>query len=191
MEARLIKDIRPQFNTMLLDDRTFPYLVVTMRDDFPGVFVTRTPSDPNYKGARVFGPFTSVYALRESIQMLQRVFRYRTCTLDIKADNPKNRYFRPCLLHAIGQCTAPCANRITKADYRSDIDRFVRFLNSKRSVMLRELQKDMEEAAAAMEYERAATLRDQISAIQKLDDREKRQLTAAEDTRVDVIKGLA
>lgn len=173
-EARLIKDIRPRFNTRLTDDKTFPYLVVTMRDDFPGVFITRTPTDPEYRGARVFGPFTSVYALREAVQLLQRVFQYRTCTLDIVDGEPKNARFRPCLLHSIGQCTAPCANRITKDAYRADVDRFLRFLNSKRSVMLREMRKEMDEAAAGQAYERAATLRDQIRSIERLDERAKR-----------------
>ena len=173
-EARLIKDLRPRFNSMMLDDRTFPYLAITMRDDFPGVFITRTPSDHQFKGAKVFGPFTSVTALRESVQLLQRVYKYRTCTLDINADDPKNYSFRPCLLHAINQCTAPCANKITKDDYRRDIKDFTRFLNSKRSVMLRQMGKEMDEASENRQYERAAVLRDQIKAIEKLDDRDKK-----------------
>jgi excinuclease ABC subunit C len=175
MEARLIKDIRPRFNSQLTDDKTFPYLAVTMRDDFPGVFVTRTPSDPEFKGARVFGPFTSVSALREAVQLLQRVFKYRTCTLEINDGDPKNSRFRPCLLASIEQCTAPCANRITKEAYRADIDRFLRFLTSKRSTMLREMRKEMDAASQAQAFERAATLRDQIAAIEKLDEREKRR----------------
>ena len=174
MEARLIKDIRPRFNSMLTDDKSFPYLAITMRDDFPGVFITRTPADPEFSGAKIFGPFTSVYALRESIQLLQRVFKYRTCTLDIKVDNPKNASFRPCLLHAIDQCTAPCANKISKEDYRRDIARFIRFFSSKRSVMLRAMRKEMQEASKDRAYEKAAVLRDQIDAIEKLDDRERR-----------------
>ncbi len=173
MESRLIKDLRPRFNERLTDDKTFPYLVITLRDDFPGVYITRNPTDSQYKGARVFGPFTSVYALRESVQILQRVFQYRTCTLDIKADDPKNQFFRPCLLHAIGQCTAPCANRISKEAYRADIDRFTRFLNSKRSVMLREMTQEMQQASADLNFEKASALRDQIVAIRKLDDRSK------------------
>lgn len=174
LESRLIKDIRPRFNERLTDDKTYPYLAVTMRDDFPGVFITRMPADPQFKGARIYGPFTSAGALREAVQMLQRVFKYRTCTLDIKADDVRNQYFRPCLLHAIDQCTAPCAARITKDAYRGDIDRFLRFIGSRRSAMLRELRKDMEAAADAKAYERAAVLRDQIQAIEKLDEREKR-----------------
>lgn len=185
-EARLIKDIRPRFNERLTDDKTFPYLVVTMRDEFPAVYITRTPSDPAYKGARVFGPFTSVYALRESVQLLQRVFKYRTCNLDIASDDPKNRHFRPCLLHSIGQCTAPCANRITKDAYRADIDRLLRFLNSKRSVMLREMRSEMNDAAEKLDYERAAVLRDQIKAIEKLDERERRALGGEQDWQPEV-----
>ncbi len=75
MEARLIKDTRPRFNSQLTDDKTFPYLAITMGDDFPGVYITRTPAEPQFKGAKVFGPFTSVYALREAVQLLQRVFK--------------------------------------------------------------------------------------------------------------------
>lgn len=173
MESRLIKDIRPRFNARLADDKTYPYLAVTMRDEFPGVYVTRSPADEQFRGARIFGPFTSAHSLRESVQLLQRVFKYRTCTLDIRSDDPRNRHFRPCLLHPIGQCTAPCANRIQPDAYRADILRFLRFLESKRSVMLRELREEMQQAATDLEFERAATLRDQIAAIEKLDDRER------------------
>jgi excinuclease ABC subunit C len=186
MESRLIKDIRPHFNDLLTDDKTFPYLVITTRDEFPGVFVTRTPSDPAYRGAKIYGPFTSVYALRDAVQLLQRVFKYRTCTLDIRADDPRNTRFRPCLLHAIGQCTAPCANRISKEAYRGDVKRFIRFLGSKRSVMIRELRKEMEAASTKLDFERAAALRDQVRAIEKLDEREKRNLGAATDWQPEV-----
>ncbi|MHC4993244.1 MAG: UvrB/UvrC motif-containing protein, partial [Planctomycetota bacterium] len=186
MESRLIKDIRPRFNARLVDDKTYPYLVITMRDEFPGVFVTRSPTDPQFKGAKVFGPFTSVYALREAVQLLQRVFNYRTCTLDIKAHDPRHARFRPCLLHAINQCTAPCANRVSPESYREDIQRFVRFLGSKRSAMLREMRREMDQAAETLAYERAAVLRDQIRAIEKLDDREKRSAGEVGDWQPEV-----
>ncbi|MEY5061484.1 MAG: putative UvrABC system protein, partial [Planctomycetota bacterium] len=108
MEARLVKDIHPPFNDRLQDDKTFPYLAITMRDDFPGVYITRNPADERFKGARIYGPFVSVGALRHAMQLLQRVFKYRTCELEIIDGDPRNARFRPCLLAAINQCTAPC-----------------------------------------------------------------------------------
>ena len=186
MESRLIKDIRPRFNARLLDDKTYPYLAITMRDDFPGVFITRSPTDDQVRGARIFGPFTSVSGLREALQLLQRVFKFRTCALDIHAGDPKNAFFRPCLLHAIGQCTAPCADRISKDAYREDIDRFVRLLSSKRSAMLREMRQEMELASSEQRFERAAVVRDQINAIEKLDEREKRKLGGDSDWQPEV-----
>ncbi len=173
-ENRLIKDIHPKFNVMLTDDKTFPYVVITVKDDFPGVFVTRNLTDPAFKGAKVLGPFTSVYAMKEALALLQRVFKYRTCHLDIRESDEKRKFFRPCLLYPIKQCTAPCAAKISKEAYRADIDRFIRFLESKRSVMLREMKQEMTLASDARKYEHAAILRDQIKAIEKLDERGKR-----------------
>jgi excinuclease ABC subunit C len=170
-ENRLIKDLKPRFNVRLVDDKTFPYLAVTQREDFPRVFVTRNPGDPDLKGSRIFGPFTNAGALRDAIQILQRVFKFRTCKLDIIDGDEKNKFFRPCLLYAINQCTAPCAAKICKDAYGADVDRFVRFLGTKRSVMLREMETEMNAAAEGMQFERAAVLRDQIKAIQKLDER--------------------
>ncbi len=170
-ENRLIKDTRPRFNVRLTDDKTFPYLAVTQREDYPRVFVTRNPSDPSIKGAKIFGPFTNAGALREAVQILQRVFKFRTCKLDIVEGDEKNKYFRPCLLYSIGQCTAPCAEKIGVVEYREDIDRFVRFLGSKRSQMLRELEDEMKAASKDLKFEKAASLRDQIAAIQRLDHR--------------------
>jgi excinuclease ABC subunit C len=186
MESRLIKDTRPRFNARLVDDKTYPYLAVTVRDEFPGVYITRSPTDEQFRGARIFGPFTSVSSLRNAVQLLQRVFKYRTCELEIRGDNPKNAYFRPCLLHAIGQCTAPCNNRITPEAYRADIERFLKFLGSKRSVMLREMKNEMEAASAALEFEKAAALRDQIQAIERLDEREKRKLDRGSEWQPEV-----
>lgn len=170
-ENRLIKDIHPRFNAALTDDKTFPYLVITVRDDFPGVFITRDPNAPEYRGAKVYGPFTGVYALREAVQLLQRIFKFRTCTLAIRDGDPKNKRFRPCLLYPIKQCSAPCGAKIDKDAYRDDIQRFIRFLDSKRSVLLRELRQEMQQSSDAQAYEQAAVLRDQIKAIEKLDDR--------------------
>ena len=173
MESRLIKDVRPRFNIRLLDDKSFPYLAVTTRDDFPGVYITRNPTDERFKGARILGPFTSIGDLRSAVQVLQKVFKFRTCDLEIEEDDPKNRFFRPCLLHSIGQCTAPCANRVDRETYRADIERFLRFLTSKRTTVIRELEGEMTQASLERRYEKAAVIRDQIKAIERLDEREK------------------
>jgi len=165
-EARLIKDIQPPHNAMAKDDRTFPYVEITMRDDFPGVFVTRTP---RLKGSKLYGPFLSAWSARNAMNALQRVFKFRTCELDIRDGDESRRFFRPCLLHAIKQCTAPCADLINKEDYRQDIDRFKRFMGSKRSTLLRQMTKEMNEAAKELRFEDAARVRDRIKAIQSLD----------------------
>lgn len=170
-ENRLIKDIGPRFNVRLTDDKTFPYLAITMREDYPRVMVTRDLADPLLKGAKIFGPFTAVGSLREAVTLLQRAFKFRTCSLDIVDGEEKNRFFRPCILYNIGQCTAPCAAKVGKGEYFLDVQRFVRFIESKRSVMLREMREEMQSAAAAQEFERAAAVRDQIRAIEKLDER--------------------
>lgn len=164
-EARLIKDIRPPHNVLMRDDKTFPYLEITLDDDFPGVFVTRTPRP---RGTKLFGPFTSAGALRDAVNALQKVFKFRTCELDIRADDDKRRFFRPCLLYAIKQCTAPCADRISKEDYRKDIDRLRRLLGSRRSVVVREMEKEMTAASEKLEFEEAARIRDRIKAIGSL-----------------------
>ncbi len=164
-ESRLIKDIQPPFNERLRDDKTFPYLEITTSDDFPGVYVTRTP---RLKGSKLYGPFTSAAGVRDAVNAMQKVFKFRTCELDIRDGDEDRRHFRPCLLHAINQCTAPCADLISKQAYREDIERLKKFLASKRSVVLRQLKQDMESAAGGRHYEAAARLRDQIKALESL-----------------------
>jgi excinuclease ABC subunit C len=170
-EARMIKDLRPRFNVMLTDGKSYPYLAITVKDDFPGVYVTRDPADARYRGARIFGPFTSGRDIREAVDVMQRIFRFRTCHLDIQENDPGNRYFRPCLLHAIKQCTAPCGERVAKNAYAADISRLLRFIGSQRSTVIRELKSSMQESSAAQRFEEAATLRDQLRAIERLGER--------------------
>jgi excinuclease ABC subunit C len=167
-EARLIKDIRPPYNSDLVDDKTFPYLEITTGEDFPGVYITRKPKQ---KGVRLFGPFTSASDLRAALVVLQKIFKFRTCSLEIKEDDSKRRFFRPCLLYSIKQCVAPCGARIDKPQYRKIITDLTKFLRSKRSVILRQLKKQMEEASAALDYEKAAMFRDRIRLIERLDQR--------------------
>jgi excinuclease ABC subunit C len=167
-EARLIKDIHPPYNTDLKDAKTFPYLEITTRQDFPGVYITRNPQDSR---SRLFGPFTSVSELRAVIVVLQKIYKFRTCMLDIREDDPKRRFFRPCILYNIRQCTAPCGNRISRADYRKQIRDFISFLQSKRTTVLKRLNKQMTEAAARLDFETAAECRDRIRLIESLDKR--------------------
>src|SRR6266481_10018899 len=136
-----------------------------MCEAFPLVQFTRSP---RRRGVKLYGPFTSARGLRQAMQVLQRVFKFRTCTLDIKGDDPRWRWFRPCILHSIHQCTAPCNFRVTKEDYRKQIRSLRMVLIGKKAKRLAEMQKEMQEASAAMQYEKAARLRDEIDALQNL-----------------------
>ncbi|WP_406700408.1 excinuclease ABC subunit UvrC [Singulisphaera sp. Ch08] len=165
LEARLIKDIQPKHNQDLKDDKSFPYLQITTGEDFPRVNFTREPQDRNVK---LYGPFPRAKSLRGAIQVLQRIFKFRTCSLDIEEGDPRWRWFRPCLLHSIDQCTAPCNLRIDKDAYRTDIRRLRLFLDGKKDVVLKELADEMREASKALQFEKAARLRDEIKALETL-----------------------
>lgn len=167
-EARLIKDIRPAYNTGLVDDKSFPYLQISTGQAFPCVSITRKPKS---KGVKLFGPFTNVKDLRAVMVVLQKIFKFRTCALDIKENDAKRRFFRPCLLYSIKQCSAPCGAKIEKGEYKKIIKDLIKFLCSKRSVVLRELKRQMAEAAGAKEYEKAGMYRDRIRLIGRLDQR--------------------
>jgi excinuclease ABC subunit C len=164
-ENRLIKDIQPRYNARLLDDKTFPYLMVTTGEEFPGVYVTR---EPQTKGVKLFGPFTSVHSLKEGVTVLQKAFKFRTCHLEISEADDKRRFFRPCLLYPIKQCTAPCAAKISKETYRSDITRLIRFLDGEKKNVLRTMEKEMLQASEEQNYELAGRLRDEIKALTSL-----------------------
>jgi excinuclease ABC subunit C len=148
VENRLIKDIQPRYNARLLDDKTFPYLMITVKDDYPGVFITREPRTD----AKLYGPFTSVIALKEAVNLLQRAFKFRTCHLDIREEDESRRFFRPCLLYPIKQCTAPCAAKISKELYREDINRLIRFLDGDKKKVLEGLERDMLQASKEMNF---------------------------------------
>jgi len=168
LEARLIKDIRPRFNTELKDDKTFPYLQITTHEDFPRVEFTRKPLT---SGVRLYGPFTSAKKLRATISILQKIFRFRTCSLDIDENDERWRWFRPCLLASINQCTAPCNLRISQEDYRRDIQRLRLFLEGKKDSLLDELRQEMQQAAQELRFERAGRIRDEIKALESLAER--------------------
>jgi excinuclease ABC subunit C len=188
-ENRLIKDIQPRFNERLKDDKSFPYLQITTDEDFPRVSITR---EPRIKGAKLYGPFVSVSELRAALPLMQRVFKFRTCNLDIVEGDPARRHYRPCILYSIHQCTAPCAGHVTRESYAGQIARLRQFLESKASQIRRELTCAMKEAASRLEFERAAELRNELRALEGL---QKRGL-AGEDVQpevffIDPTEGLA
>lgn len=189
LESRLVKDIQPRFNRELRDDKTFPYLQITTHEDFPRVEITR---EPKSSAAKLYGPFTSVYALRGALQVLQKVFKFRTCSLDIDEGDERWRWFRPCLLASIDQCTAPCNLRVSKEEYRKDIARLRTFLEGGRKKLLREMKAEMEAASKELRFEKAARLRDEVHLLERLDERgELEEDVQPEVFYVDPKKGLA
>ena len=189
VESRLIKDIQPRHNKDLKDDKSFPYLQITTHEDFPRVEVTR---EPRSTGVKLYGPFASAGSLRGAIQVLQRIFKFRTCSLDIDADDERWNWFRPCLLASIDQCTAPCNLRISKEDYRKDIRRLRMFMEGKKTTLLKQLRDEMQTASVARDYEEAARLRDEVRMLETLDERgELETHEQPEVFYIDPKKGLA
>lgn len=168
VESRLIKDIQPVNNKILKDDKTFPYLQITTHEDFPRVEVTREPMS---SGVKLYGPFASAGDLRGAIQVLQRIFKFRTCSLDIEENDERWRWFRPCLLASIKQCTAPCNLRISKEEYKKDIRRLHMFMSGNKKKLLKQLHEEMQTASKELKFEEAARLRDEISMLESLDRR--------------------
>ena len=189
VEARLVKDVQPKYNLDLKDDKTFPYLEIFIREDFPRVEFTR---EPNERGTKLYGPFASAGSLRGAIQVLQKIFKFRTCSLDIDDGDDKWRWFRPCLLASINQCTAPCNLRISKEEYRKDIQRLRMFLEGNKKRLLKEMREEMAAAAKELKYEKAARLRDEINLLETLDNRgELDEHAQPEVFYIDPKKGLA
>jgi excinuclease ABC subunit C len=188
-ESRLIKDIQPRNNKELKDDKTFPYLMITTREDFPRVEVTR---EPRTSGVKLYGPFANAGALRGALQVLQRVFKFRTCSLDIEEGDQRWRWFRPCLLASIRQCTAPCNLRIDKEEYRKDIKRLMQFLDGGKKRLLEEMRAEMQFASKELLFEKAARLRDEIKMLERLDERGEIDTHAQPEVfYIDPKKGLA
>lgn len=188
VEARLIKDVQPKHNKDLKDDKSFPYLQITTHEDFPRVEITREPRE---KSAKLYGPFSNVTSLRGALQVLQRIFKFRTCSLDIDENDERWRWFRPCLLASIQQCTAPCNLRISKEEYRKDIQRLRMFLEGKKQSVLSEMRAEMKAASAELRFEKAARLRDEIRLLETLDERGELETHAQPEVfYIDPKKGL-
>jgi len=178
LEASLIKQHKPRYNIRLKDDKSYPYVKITLGEDFPRILRTRSLGD---RTARYFGPFANAKSVDQSLDLLQKLFPYRTCKLTILAgDEGRGRTVppsalpggRPCLLFHLKRCTAPCVGNTTKDEYRATIDKSVLFLEGRYETLARATRKEMESAAETLEFERAAALRDRLTAIDRTLDRQ-------------------
>ncbi|MFJ9735303.1 excinuclease ABC subunit UvrC [Streptomyces sp. NPDC101171] len=180
LEYSWIKEFDPRFNVKYRDDKSYPYLAVTMNEEFPRVQVMRGHKK---KGVRYFGPYAHAWAIRDTVDLLLRVFPVRTCSAGVFKNAARTG--RPCLLGYIGKCSAPCVGRISPEDHRELAEEFSDFMAGRTGTYLRRLENRMTEAAEEMEYERAARLRDDIGALRKA--MEKNAVVLADATDADLI----
>lgn len=167
LECNLIKKHKPYYNILLKDDKHYPYIKVTIHDDFPRIFLVRKMVKD---GAKYYGPYISSAAVREAIDMVSKLYRLPTCSLKMPEDMGRRR---ECLNAHIEQCIAPCVRPVSRETYRRLIARACSFLEGNHEEILKELEADMAAASEALEFERAALLRDKINAIRRLDERQK------------------
>ncbi len=167
LENNLIKENRPKYNTMLRDDKTYPYIKVTLGEAYPRVLFSRRVEKD---GAKYFGPFPSAGAVHETIDLVQKLFCLRTCNRKFPQDFNKER---PCLNYHMKQCRGVCTGEVSQEEYRADIEAAVDFLNGNDKSVVRDLKEKMQEAAAAMEFEKAAGYRDMIAAVEVCMNRQK------------------
>ncbi|MFB9421899.1 excinuclease ABC subunit UvrC [Nonomuraea rubra] len=180
LEYSWIKEFDPRFNVKYRDDKSYPYLAVTMGEDFPRVQVMR---GAKRKGTRYFGPYSHAWAIRETVDLLLRVFPVRTCSSGVF--KRAGQIGRPCLLGYIDKCSAPCVGRVTPEEHRALAEDFCDFMAGNTGRFIKRLEKEMREAAGEQEYERAARLRDDVQALQRA--LEKQAVVLGEGTDADVI----
>jgi len=160
LELNLIKRHHPRYNVRLKDDKTFPYLKIDLGEDWPRVHITRRLEE---NGGRYFGPFASARSIRRTLKLLKGIFPFRSCSKPITGTDD-----RPCLEYDIGHCLAPCIGSVSRREYAEVIRQVILFLEGKQERVVRQLKARMEQAAGAMDYERAARLRDQIQAVEQV-----------------------
>ncbi|HEX6937754.1 MAG TPA: excinuclease ABC subunit UvrC [Actinomycetes bacterium] len=180
LEYSWIKEFDPRFNIRYRDDKSYPSLAVTLNEEYPRLQVMRGPKK---KGVRYFGPYSHAWAIRETLDLLLRVFPARTCSAGVF--KRAGQVGRPCLLGYIGKCSAPCVGRVSAEEHRAIVEDFCDFMAGQTSTYLRRLEKDMQVAAANQEYERAARLRDDIKALERA--MEKQSVVLGDGTDADVI----
>ena len=179
LECNLIKEHRPKYKTMLRDDKSYPYIRVTLGEDFPRVLFSHQMKKDK---SRYFGPYTSGSAVKETIELLRKLYALRTCRRSLPKDIGKER---PCLNYHIHQCMAPCQGFISKEDYRQRIDQAIGFLNGNYQPILKELEQKMQEASEAMNFEKAIEYRDLVRAVQQI--AQKQKITHADMEDKDII----
>jgi excinuclease ABC subunit C len=180
LEATLIKRHQPRFNVRLKDDKSYPYIKVTLGDDFPRIERTRKlPKD----GSRYFGPYASASSVDEAMNLIRRLFPFRTCTIEIREG--QRALPRPCLLYHIKRCQGPCIEAIPRDDYRSDIEQVMLFLEGRQELVAKRLRQEMTNASEALDYERAADMRDKLRAIDRT--MESQKMAAFARTELDVL----
>ncbi len=167
LECNLIKEHRPKYNTMLKDDKSYPFIKVTLGEEFPRVVFSRRMKKDK---SRYFGPFTSAGAVRDTIDLINKIYKLRNCTRVLPRDIGKER---PCLYYHIGQCDAPCQGKISREEYRHRVDEALEFLNGNYAPVFDMLQKKMEQASDAMEFEKAAEYRELIDSVRQVAQRQK------------------
>ncbi len=167
LEANLINKYQPIYNIRLKDDKTYPYIKVTVNEDFPRIFKTRIVKSD---GARYYGPFTNVDDLYKTINVLKDIYSLRTCRKNLKADKPEAR---PCLNYHIGKCLGPCIGAISKQDYRAMVDQACLFLSGHQDDLIKRIEKEMYQASEEKNFEKAARLRDSIQALKRLSVQQK------------------
>lgn len=167
LECNLIKKYRPRYNILLKDDKHYPFIKVTTNEDFPRVFMTRIHAKD---GAKYFGPYTDYGAVYETLDLVKKVFPLRTCKMSIKEGENK---IRPCLNYHIGLCSAPCAGLASKEEYWKTVQNIIDLLSGKDKQIVKDLRQQMEEAAGNLEFEKAAGLRDKITAVEKIVEKQK------------------
>ncbi len=165
LESRLIKDLQPKYNIMLKHNELYPFIEITVDEDFPQVLVTRKKSNPK---SRYFGPFAASGDLRACISQLQRIFLFRACKRRINAGNKRAFRQRGCLNYHIGRCSGVCRGEVSKVEYRRRISGLIRFLSGQKKDLIEDLRKDMQRAAAEYQYEEAGALRDLITGLENL-----------------------
>lgn len=175
LECNLIKEHRPHYNTMLKDDKSYPYIKVTVQEDYPRILFCRNVKRDKSK---YFGPYTSAGAVKETIELMHKVYKIRNCNRLLPRDIGKER---PCLYHQINQCDAPCQGLVSKEEYKKNVEQALRFLNGDDKKIIQDLEEKMQAAAAELEFEQAAEYRDLIDSVKRIGEKQKINHTDGDD----------